>query len=415
MSQPEMTSRERILAAIDFAPVDWIPLACWCFGLTPPADLTWMSDGKPVPYWYTGRLEHIHTLPHAWTVEDDFRRVAAWQSLGLDDVIDISVPWGVDPRVRWRDFQQEDEQGTILVREYDTPSGSLRHAVRHAAEQIDPGWPIQPRHVPLMEDFNIPRGVRHACTGAEDIPKLRYLLTDPSSDLLASYKNRLDRVREFADREGIAVQAWSAFGMDAVVWLTGTESAILMSMTEPDVFEEILDLVHESDLLRTGLALDHGGVDVMAMRGWYSSTDFWSPKLFQKFLVPRIKQLADLAHDAGKKFAYVMTTGVEVMADLLIETGMDLLYYVDPVQDKVDFELIKRKLHGHIALAGGVNSALTLGTGTRNELESQVAHACQVLGRESGFILAPVDALFPNTPWESVLQLIENWKRHRLR
>ena len=47
------------------------------------------------------RMEHIHTIPQGWEPEDDFKRVQAWQSLGVDDVIDVSLPWSVDPRVSW--------------------------------------------------------------------------------------------------------------------------------------------------------------------------------------------------------------------------------------------------------------------------------------------------------------------------
>jgi len=36
------------------------------------------------------RLDHIHTLPQPWDVSQDFKRVEAWLSLGIDDVLDVS-------------------------------------------------------------------------------------------------------------------------------------------------------------------------------------------------------------------------------------------------------------------------------------------------------------------------------------
>jgi len=62
----KMTSRERILCAINGLPGDHIPLTTWCFGFQPPPHLRWISDDNEIDYWYTKRLEHIHTLPQPW-------------------------------------------------------------------------------------------------------------------------------------------------------------------------------------------------------------------------------------------------------------------------------------------------------------------------------------------------------------
>ena len=67
--------------------------------------------------------------------------------------------------------------------------------------------------------------------------------------------------------------------------------------------------------------LDVGGVDLAIQRGWYSSTEFWSPRLFRRFLLPHLQAMAALVHGAGARFAYTMTTGVLPLADLLLEAG----------------------------------------------------------------------------------------------
>ena len=72
-----MTFRERMLAAWSGRPSDHVPLTTWCFGLQAPPHLRWERDGRQVTYWYSKRMEHIHTLPQAWTLQDDFARVLA--------------------------------------------------------------------------------------------------------------------------------------------------------------------------------------------------------------------------------------------------------------------------------------------------------------------------------------------------
>ena len=67
-----MTSKERILAAINGRPADHVPLTTWCFGFPAPEHLQWETNGRKVSYWYSQRLEHIHTLPQPWELEDEF-------------------------------------------------------------------------------------------------------------------------------------------------------------------------------------------------------------------------------------------------------------------------------------------------------------------------------------------------------
>jgi uroporphyrinogen-III decarboxylase len=220
-------------------------------------------------------------------------------------------------------------------------------------------------------------------------------------------------VKRFAQEQGVAVQGWSAFGMDGVIWLTGVERAILAAMTEPDFFGELVDIVWAWDRMRTELLLDTGVADLVVERGWYSSIEFWSPKLFRRFVLPHLQESSALAHQAGAQFAYTMTMGAVPLANELIEAGIDLLYYVDPVQDTTDLGVVKAKFAGRMAVAGGINSGVTLASGSPAEIREAVHRAVNTLAPGGGFILAPVDALFPDTPWASVQAMLDAWMEVR--
>jgi len=407
-----MNSKERLLGVWRGDAVDYIPLTTWCFGLRAPEHLRWQQGGSARTFWYSLRMEHIHTLPQPWDLEDDFRRVLAWQSLGVDDVLDVSVPWSIHPAVTWEDRRLEPGARAaepVLVRSYQTPSGPLEHAVRRTGEDPGPGWVVQPEVVPLFEDYSIPRAVKHAVASPADIAPVLHLYAPPDENARAWFAGRIARVNQFATTHGVAVQAWSAFGMDAVIWLTGVEGAIMMAMDHPTVFGELVDAVLRTDLARTALAASSPGVDLIVGRGWYSSTDFWSPRLFDRFVYPCIAALAAEAHRYDKPFAYTMTTGVEQLGRRLIDAGVDVLYFADPVQDLASLERVRDLLGGHLALVGGTN-ALTLASGDPARIHQEVEHAMRVLGPTGRFILHPVDALFPDTPWSGVETLIEAWR-----
>jgi len=412
-----MTSRERLLAALEGRPADHVPLTTWCFGFPAPPHLRWQTGGRDVRFWFTKRLEHIHTLPQRWELEDEFKRAEAWLSLGMDDVLEVSVPWSQNPAVTWSDSvlppgaQDGDARYPVMVRDYRTPAGSLRHAVRKT--EPDPeGWVVQPDHVALIEDLNIPRAVQQLVSEPAHVPAIRHLFAPPDDGQRRWFADRMALMKTFADSKGLLVQAWTAFGMDAAVWFMGAENAVLMAMDAPDAFHRLLDLIFETDFARTQLAAATPGVDMVCQRGWYSSTDFWSPELFDQLVAPRLKQLTALAHRHGKKFAYVMTTGVARLGPRLADAGVDLLYFADPIQDRLSLEKARELLAGRMTLAGGTN-ALSLASGDPRRIRDEVRRAIEVLGPTHRFILHPVDAIFPDTPWAGVETMIEAWKEFR--
>lgn len=409
-----MNSKERILAVLDGRAADHVPLLFWCFGFHAPPGLGWETDGRAVPYWYSKRLEHIHTLPYPWTLEDEFKRAEAWLSLGLDDMLEVSVPWSQDPEVRIEDSviapgtPGGDPRYPVMVRRYETSSGSLRHAVRQTGTEGE-GWPVQPACVPLMEDYNVSRAVEHAVSSPADVPVVKHLFGPPDSSQRRWFAERVGQMRQFAERRGLLVQAWSAFGMDAAVWLAGTEGAVMLALDAPEAFGQLIETIAETDYARTELAAATEGVDVVCQRGWYSSTDFWSPALFEKYVYPHVAELASLVHRHGKKFGYVVTTGLARLGPRLADAGVDLLYYVDPVLDKLTPEAARDISGGRMTVVGGTN-AISLASADKDRIRREVRQAMEVLRPTNRFILSATDALFPDTPWEGVQQLIDAWR-----
>ena len=410
-----MNSRERIQAVLNGKPPDHTPLTTWCFGLKPEPGLTWEQKGRSIEYWYSLRMEHLHTLPQPWNLDDELRRVQAWQSLGVDDVIDVSIPWSMSSEVTYRDTTLNpgdnagDTEYPVMLREYKTPAGALRHAVKKTGEEQGPGWVVQPDTVPLIEDFNIPRATMHAVSSTEDIAKIRYLYMQPGEQEKNWFEKRMEDIA-IGNGGEVAVQAWSAFGMDAAVWFCGAEGAVFMAMDYPEQFGKLMDIIAGTDYARTGLACSSPEIDIVVQRGWYSSTDFWSPALFDRYVFPHLKECASLAHDHGKKYGYVMTTGVATLGDRLIDAGVDLLYFADPVQDglplKRAVELTKRGM----TVVGGAN-AVSLASRNKKQIEREIERAVEILSPTNRFILHPVDAVFPDTPWESIEIMIDCWRR----
>ena len=109
-----------------------------------------------------------------------------------------------------------------------------------------------------------------------------------------------------------------------------------------------------------------------------------------------------------------MTTGVEILGPRLADAGVDVLYFidpVDPVQGGLDLEKIRDLLGDRMTLAGGA-SALSL-NGDYEKLEKEVKKSIEIFKPSNRFILHPVDAVFPDTPWLGIKKFIEFWKKYR--
>ncbi|OPZ25880.1 MAG: methylcobalamin:coenzyme M methyltransferase [Lentisphaerae bacterium ADurb.BinA184] len=412
-----MTSRERLLRAIRRQPADRVPLYCPVLGFRPPPHLRWTAGGQPVECWFSGRVEHTHALPRPWSADDEFRRAAAWLKLGLDAILDVSVPWARSPRVTVEDSTEVgvvgDRECLLMAREYQTPDGPLRHVVRVEEATPAPGAPVQPQTAALVNDLNISRTVQHVVGEAEDVPKARWLYQGPNRDQRAALAERMRLAAAAAAEQGVAVQAWSAFGADALAWFAGEEDAVALCLEDEAAFTALLDAIHAADKARTIAALDDGA-DIVCQRGRYSATDCWSPEVFRQHFKPRIADLAGLAHQRGRLFALATGGGVAPVAADLKDAGVDLLYPALPVPEYADPGVLDALAAEGLAVAGGL-AVSVLDGGTAAEVEAAVAHVLGALGQRPGFILSPVDALGPETPWANVEAMVQAWRRHGAR
>ena len=186
-------------------------------------------------------------------------------------------------------------------------------------------------------------------------------------------------------------------------------------MEDKPFLRRYVDLVSRWDRRLAEIAID-AGVHHLVRRGWYESTDFWSPALFERFLLPSLRDEVKLAHEAGAKFGYIMTTGALPLLDLILDAGVDVLIGVAPLQDKGgDLAEMKRRTAGRMALWGGVNGFLTVELGDEEEVRQAVREAMDVLAPDGGFVLSPVDNVTADTPtaWRNVDVLIDEWQRLR--
>ncbi len=132
-----------------------------------------------------------------------------------------------------------------------------------------------------------------------------------------------------------------------------------------------------------------------------------SVRHIREFLLPGMKRMIDLAHQAGA-FAFHHDDGScrRILPDL-IGLGIDLL---NPIQWRcpgMEREALKRDFGDRIVFHGGVDNQWTLPFGTVEDVHREVAENIAVLGRGGGYILAPCHNIQTLTPVENVVAMYE--------
>jgi len=376
-----LTSKERLLRTINLEEPDHVPLHITVIGDW--VERVWKST-------FESQMETLH--------------------MGLDPILYISPPWQHHPEVKVkvevRNFPSE--KYPILVKTYETPEGGLRQVAVKT-----PDWP-HGDDIPLFSDFIVPasRTRERLIKDSGDLKKLQYILQGPSPDQVRLFRQEAEKTKEYADEKGIMLVGEGGYGGDAAIWICGFERILAATHRESDFLSELLDIIHQWDLLRIKELMEVG-IEVIRRRGYYESPPFWSPQLYRRYLEPLIREEIEIIHRAHLKFNYIVETGIAQLLPILSELGVDLFDGMDPIANQIDLDVV-RKAFANTCIRGGMSEAMTLAQGTPEQIRKEVKRSIEKLAPGGGFILGPIYSILSRETWEKKVPVfIEAWKKYR--
>lgn len=383
-----MTSRERMLRALNLQSVDHIPCCFMSFSvLRKRLNEDWYEVAKAERAKGLDAMLFIPAAPRPARPEHP-------------DLRGLPVRFPTDVQIReWRD-------GDCLHKEYVTPRGSLTTGIR-----LSEDWPHSD-HIPFVDDYQVPRSLKPLIIGPEDLEVLQHLLLPPQDEDIAQFKLEAQQAHTFAKEHDVLLAGGWGVGMDMANWLCGMQNLMILMMEQPDFVSQLLEMIHTWNKARMEVVLS-APVDLYIRRAWYEGVDFVTPGFYRDAILPRLKAETALAHERGTKFGYICSSGTRPMLDFYLEAGIDVLIAVDPIQGTyTDLPLMKRKLGQRICLWGGVSGAVTVEQGSEDQVRAAVRDAIQTLGPR-GFILSPVDNITVDDPrtWHNIDILIDEWRR----
>jgi hypothetical protein len=403
----EMSSKERILAAIRGEEVDHIPL---------------------------GQLFHstIMETPAQRQWHDQFERAQVMRDLGLDPTIDIWLPAPEAPPEipvrKWMEDNPAKPEEPLLCAEYETPAGKLVQKVRRTSAdwyrpthyRFLPLWDGTSRRdidqydrIDMMDDYFTRRFQTPLVSGPQDLDAFECLLQPPQGGYRDLWLAQAREACKIADRLGLATQVRRVSVGDWFMWVCWIEDFCVQMMSDPEYINRFYDIVNNYNKQMIDLALEVRP-DIVQYRGWYDTPDYWGTKRYREILMPRIGELAKQIHDGGSLFCVLLTEGYTLYKDLLAEMDVDVYLGLEPLAARKTENLaeVKRVVGEKHCLWGGVNACVTVGRGSDAEIDTAVRTAIETMGPTRFVLDAAIYFYDDDVTWDRFMVFVDAWRKY---
>jgi uroporphyrinogen decarboxylase len=132
-----------------------------------------------------------------------------------------------------------------------------------------------------------------------------------------------------------------------------------------------------------------------------------SPDQAREFLLPRMKRIMGLVHQAGAFVFHHNDGAVRKIIPDMIALGSDVL---NPIQWRcrgMEREGLKRDFGDRLVFHGGVDNQQTLPFGTVEDVRREVGENIRILGRGGGYVIAPCHNIQAVSPPENIVAMYD--------
>ncbi len=251
----------------------------------------------------------------------------------------------------------------------------------------------------------IPHYIRYPIRSREDWKRIKPFFDPKTPGRIPLNWN--DIIEEYGNRDcPVRISVGSLYG-----WLRnlmGVERISIAFYKEPDWIEEMMDTIIDLTISILRIVLK----DIKVYWAWfwedmaYSKGPLLSPKLFERFMVPRYKRITEILHEYGVKIVVVDCDGnIDALVPGWLEAGVNCMFplearYVDPYK-------LREKFGKRILLMGGVDKRALIvgGSAIDRELERLTP-----LLEEGGYIPTVDHRVPPDVSYQNYLHYMKKKK-----
>lgn len=214
-----------------------------------------------------------------------------------------------------------------------------------------------------------------------------------------------DLTAQIADmhRQGFAVQGGGGSIFEYSWYLFGFERMLMELASESPMILRLLDKITEV-ITRGAVSYARAGGDILRMgddiadqRGMMMAPDLW-----RRTLKPRLASVIAAAREVRPDLPvfYHSDGNVGAVIEDLIEAGVTILNPVQP--EAIDPLEVKRRYGDRITLWGTIGTQTVMPFYTPQEVRRTVKEYCAVLGKGGGYVIAPTHSIEKDVPWDNI-------------
>jgi uroporphyrinogen decarboxylase len=400
-----ITSRERVLRALNFQPTDRLPKDM--AGMASTGISAFANPRLAAALGLPPRLPRVYDTGQMLALPD----LDVLDALGCDvvTIYDGLITNAFDQPEAWRpyDFNGRLPARVRFPQNFQTlPDGTL----------TQPGTRMPPSSYVFDEDHG---GQPLILTG--ELPKydLKQYRKEIEAQVLTDEDIRATaevcrRVRQSTDR---AVFFNHPLANPAISIHAHGGLAVfpILCLTEPDYVTELHEIVTEQTVKNIRLLMpevaDNVDIIMTAADDWGTqNTTMASPKVFRSLFLPYRRRINDEVHRLAPnvKTFFHSCGAVYDIIDLAIESGFDILNPAQWPAGKYSYQQWKDKARRRIVLwGGGVNSQVTLPLGSVDDIQREVRQVAACLGQDSGYVFCNIHNLLAEIPPEKIIALYQ--------
>lgn len=410
--EKNMTSRERILAAINHKEADRVPIDC---GSMRSTGVSAIMFNKLMEYF--GRqdpcLMYDYQQQLAYT-GDWLRERFHVDSMDVGEAFigDISTDWkpwelsdGSACLVPSYMHLERDEKGQALF--YDMSGIQVGRMPRDAKSPAQTYYPLENyEEIPEVVDVDV---IQHHFWSVPCLPF--HLDIAGSKEDYDKFVKTIKNLRQNTDKALMICIGHSFFEFGGYIrelnnWLydimadrEGTER--LLNVLEDWYMEKLelimKDLVDDVDIIQFGddLGTQNGA--------------WMSPEVVKDVFIPHYKNLWDYVHKHSDAKVFLHSCGdISTSLGMLIDVGLDIINPVQTTAKNMDPVWLKNEFGKDVTFwGGGCETQTVLTYGTKQEVIDQVKRRIEIFGKDGGFVFNMIHNILENVPVENAVAMFD--------
>ncbi|MFO7612431.1 MAG: uroporphyrinogen decarboxylase family protein [Clostridia bacterium] len=324
--------------------------------------------------------------------------------LGYKPVEKENLPFGKGHRIDERILEYLDIDtravGTIL-----TPADSLYK--RLGSNLYMDEWGITRKYTGLYWDI-----VDYPLKGATSDDLDDYRWPNPNSVDFSLIENYAKRARYLYDKTDYVICAeHPVYGVFEIgCWMCGFDDFLIKMAMEGDFIKKFSEIILEYQKTVSDYYYSAVGPYIH----YTSSGDdfatqaslFMSPDMFREHIKPYFRERVRFTKGlTDAAFLHHSCGNVHDIIDDLIDCGVDILNPIQPTNEMMAPERLKKEFGGRVVFHGGLDTQQVLPFGTEETVRAAVYELVEAMNRDGGYIFAAAHNIQPDVPPENVVHM----------